>query len=165
MSLQNPVIFNFKQNANINSWRVVDDTVMGGRSSGTFQLNKDGHGEFKGFVTTKNNGGFSSVRANLNRTSVTNFTKIVIRLKGDKKKYQFRIKANNDDYYSYVKEFYTSGEWEEITIALKNMYPTFRGRNLDMNNFNADAIEEIGFLVGTSGEENFKLLLDRIELR
>jgi hypothetical protein len=84
--------------------------------------------------------------------------------KGDNKKYQFRIKSNSRDYYSYISPFSTNGDWQEIQIPLKDMYPSFRGRNLEKPNFSEDYIEEITFLIGNKNEEKFELLIDKIEL-
>ena len=92
-------------------------------------------------------------------------TRIIIRLKGDGKEYQFRVKSSTRDYYSYLGPFTTSGEWQEIEIPLASMYPAFRGRKLDLPNFSEDFIEEITFLIGNKKAESFKLLIDWIELR
>ena len=35
-------IFNFTNSSDVSGWMVVDDIVMGGRSSGLFRLDKDG---------------------------------------------------------------------------------------------------------------------------
>ena len=72
---------------------IVDDVVMGGRSSGTFELNSKGFGVFKGKVSLENNGGFSSLRYQSKRISINKHTNIVIKLRGDGKAYQFRIKS------------------------------------------------------------------------
>lgn len=163
--IQSKEIFDFNTKSNLQYWRIVDDVVMGGRSSGTFSINDDGHGVFRGAISLDNNGGFSSVRYRLNKTSTKEYSKVVIRLRGDGKKYQFRIKSNYRDYYSYIATFYTSGEWQEIKIPLNEMYPSFRGRRLNMSNFSDDNIEEITFLFGNKKREEFKLLIDKIVLR
>ncbi len=166
MPLSEPqLIFNFSETSNLDAWRIVDDGVMGGKSNGSFSLTEDGHGNFSGVISLKNNGGFSSVRHNFNEISVTEDSKICIKLKGDGKQYQFRIKHNTNDYYSYIFPFETSGAWETIEIELKDMYPSFRGRKLDMPNFSEDSIEELVFLIGNKKEEAFTLLLDNIQLK
>jgi hypothetical protein len=159
------MIFDFDSDVSLNKWQVVDDTVMGGRSDGSFQLSSDGHGLFSGYVTTANNGGFSSVRCQFDQISVEDYSKVMIRLKGDGKNYQFRVKATPSDYYSYIKEFPTSGEWEEIVIPLNEMYPSFRGRKLDFPNFSSDIISEVTFLIGNKRKESFRLMIDKIELQ
>ena len=138
---------------------------MGGRSSGNFKLNAEGHGLFEGDVSLENNGGFSSVRYSFERLLIKDSKKVVIKLKGDGKNYQFRIKSNSRDYYSYISTFATSGEWQEVEISLKDMYPSFRGRKLNQPNFSNDYIEEITFLIGNKKQEKFKLLIDKIELK
>ena len=52
-----------------------------------------------------------------------------------------------------------------ISIPIKNMFPSFRGRKLDQANFSHDKIEEIAFLIGNKKEEDFKLMIDSIELK
>ncbi len=164
-SISTPVIFNFNKKSDIKNWTIVNDVVMGGQSSSSFKLNTDGHAVFEGDVSLENNGGFSSVRYRFEKKQVKEYTKVIIKLKGDGKNYQFRIKSNSDDYYSYITPFSTSGEWQEIEIPLKEMYPSFRGRKLKQPNFSNDKIEEIRFLIGNKKQEKFKLLLDKIELK
>jgi len=55
-------IFEFSKQSNISSWRVVDDVVMGGVSSGNFEINEEGNGLYTGKISLDNNGGFSSLR-------------------------------------------------------------------------------------------------------
>ena len=164
-SMTSHIIFNFNKKSDIKNWTIVDDVVMGGKSSGTFKLNPDGHGVFQGEISLENNGGFSSLRHRFEKTQIKEHTKIIIRLKGDGKKYQFRIKSNSSDYYSYIAPFKTSGDWQDIEIPLKDMYPSFRGRKLDKPNFSNDSFEEIAFLIGNKKQEKFKLLIDKIELK
>tara|TARA_B110000902_G_scaffold235631_1_gene281098 strand:- start:2197 stop:2688 length:492 start_codon:yes stop_codon:yes gene_type:complete len=163
--MSSKIIFDFNKKSNLGNWIIVDDIVMGGQSSGSLKLNADGFGVFKGSISLDNNGGFSSVRYRFQKIAIDNYTEIVIKLKGDGKKYQFRIKSNSRDYYSYITPFLTSGEWQEVKIPLKEMYPSFRGRRLNQPNFSNDYIEEITFLVGNKKNENFKLLLDKIEFK
>ena len=159
------IIFDFNQKSNLKDWVIVDDVVMGGKSTGSFELSPEGYGIFKGSILLDNNGGFSSIRYKFDRKSIKEFTKIVFKIKGDTKKYQFRIKSNSADYYSYITTFSTNGDWQEIQVPLKSMIPSFRGRKLDKSNFSDDGIEEIAFLIGNKNEEKFQLLIDRIELK
>jgi NADH dehydrogenase [ubiquinone] 1 alpha subcomplex assembly factor 1 len=157
-------LFDFEKNANIQNWRVVDDVVMGGRSSGSFSLSPEGYGVFAGRVSLENNGGFSSVRYEFDKKQIKGYRKVVIRLKGDGKDYQFRIKEDSDTYYSYIAPFATSGDWQEIEIPLTEMYPSFRGRKLDLPNFSHGTIEELTFLIGNKKPQEFKLMIDTIKL-
>jgi len=162
--VQSQLIFDFNHTAPVNDWTVVDDVVMGGRSTGQFKIDSEGHGVYSGNVSLENNGGFSSLRYQFEKIRTHENSKIVIRLKGDGKQYQFRVKSNRNTYYSYTTTFKTSGDWENIIIDLKDMYPSFRGRTLNMPHFNENSIEELVFLIGNKKNESFELVLDRIDI-
>ena len=158
------IVFNFKKEKNLKEWFIVNDNVMGGISESNFSTSKDGNGIFQGYVSTENNGGFCSIRHSLSRKYIGNNKVLKLKIKGDRKDYQLRIKADRNDYFSYIITFKTTGEWQEIEIPLKEMYPSFRGRALNMQNFNKNYFEEIAFLVGNKKNEKFKLIIDRITL-
>lgn len=164
-SLSSHIIFDFNKNSSISNWIVVDDVVMGGRSNGNFQLNKEGKGVFFGKISLDNNGGFSSVRYGFNKLNVEKFKSIVLKIRGDGKNYQFRMKHKSTDYASYITSFSSSGQWQEIEIPINSMYPSFRGRKLDEPNFFHKTIEEVTFLIANKKNEDFILLIDKIELR
>ena len=164
-SLSSFIIFDFNKNSSINNWVVVDDVVMGGRSTGNFKLNKDGNGVFYGNVSQDNNGGFSSLRHGFNKLNIEKFKTLVLKIKGDGKNYQFRIKHKSSDYASYITSFSSSGEWQEIEIPINSMYPSFRGRKLDEPNFSHESVEEITFLIANKKNEDFMLIIDKIELK
>lgn len=168
MNLLNPTtttLFDFSPNANLNAWTILDDVVMGGRSAGNFELNATGHGHYHGSVSLENNGGFSSVRHSFPAKKVSPESRLILHLKGDGKKYQIRVKAKRQDYYSYVNYFKTNGEWQKISVQLKDLYPTFRGRKLQMPNFAGTAIESFSILISNKKAEDFTLLLDKIEIQ
>lgn len=158
------LIYDFNKTSSPRDWRIIDDGVMGGLSQSKFSIDPDGNGVFAGTVSLENNGGFSSVRYQFDKIKVTKDSKVRIRLKGDGKEYQFRIKDKTSSYYSYITTFKTSGNWESIEIKLSDLYPSFRGRTLDLPNFKSDSFEEIVFLIGNKKNESFQLLLDKIEL-
>jgi len=158
------IIFDSNKNSKIRDWKIINDVVMGGKSSGSFTLGTDGFGVFAGNISLENNGGFASIHYPLEKINVQEYTKCLLHIKGDGKKYQFRVKSNSDNNYSYIASFLTSGKWQEIKIPLKEMVPSYRGRKLDLPNFDADYITEIAFLIGNKTMENFKLMIDKIEL-
>ena len=158
------LLFDFNEKTNPREWRIIDDVVMGGISDGKFKIDENGNGMFFGRVSTENNGGFSSVRYQMKTKDISDFSKVSIRLKGDGKNYQFRIKDDINSYYSYITTFETSGEWETITLNLKDLYPSFRGQTLNLPNFDGKFLEEIVFLIGNKKDESFELKLDKIEL-
>ena len=160
----NHTIVDFTVNSKLYSWAIVNDVVMGGKSTSTISINTEGNAVFKGEVSLENNGGFSSLRHRFDKLDVSKFKKIKIRLKGDGKKYQFRLKPSMFTQYSYVYNFKTNGDWQIIEINLTDFTPVFRGRKLGMPNFSGTELEEIGFLIGNKQQEKFKLILDAIIL-
>lgn len=157
-------LFDFTSSSNIDNWRIIDDVVMGGRSNGNFEIDNDGHGKFSGYISLENNGGFSSLRYNFKTKDVSSYSKVKLHVKGDGKRYQFRVKQSSQDYASYIYEFETINDWMTIEVPFETMYPAFRGRRLRMPNFKGEQMEEIGFLIGNKKEQSFELLIDKIEL-
>ncbi|WP_434037526.1 CIA30 family protein [Formosa sp. 4Alg 33] len=158
------IIFDFNKTSTTDNWKVVDDAVMGGKSSGSFILDPNGKGVFAGRVSLENNGGFSTVKYSFDRVSTKGFSKISFKVKGDGKTYQFRIKRKSDDKYAYINYFNSSEGWEMFQLTLSEMYPTYKGRQLDMPNYDQDGIEEVAFLVGNKKAEDFKLEIESIVL-
>lgn len=157
------LIYEFNKNSK-SDWNIVDDIVMGGRSNGGFSVNKDGHGVFSGDVSLENNGGFSSVRHHLPETlNLSKYTHVKLKLKGDGSYYQFRLKEGAYDRHSYKKEFETTGRWQEIDLAFKDFIPTFRGRTLDMPEFNGEKLSDITFLIGNKKAQRFELEVEWIK--
>jgi len=156
------LFFDFSEQQDWSQWKIQNDTVMGGRSASQLVRNDAGNGVFKGAVSLENNGGFAMVEYYFDEWNVTDFSKVLLRLKGDGKRYQFRIKNKRSDSHSYIHYFETSGEWEIIAIPLEDMFPQFRGRKLDRANFNADQIEGIAFFIGNKKAQDFALEIDKI---
>tara|TARA_R110001592_G_scaffold13718_12_gene62743 strand:+ start:2535 stop:3035 length:501 start_codon:yes stop_codon:yes gene_type:complete len=164
MLVTNDMIFEFNAESNISKWVILDDIVMGGKSDGNFTLNKKGNGVFSGVISLDNNGGFSSVRYRLDKKCLKKYSKFIIKIKGDGKAYQFRAKKNQYDSHSYIYTFQTTSDWQTIEIPFSEMYPAFRGRILNMKNYQGKQLQEIAFLIGNKKNESFKLEIDEIEV-
>jgi NADH dehydrogenase [ubiquinone] 1 alpha subcomplex assembly factor 1 len=157
-------IYTFSPQTNIKEWRIVNDGVMGGISNSAIKLTEAGQGLFSGHVSLANNGGFASIQLNvtIKRSEEKKF--IILRVRGDGKRYEFRLKAKSDQSESYVHQFPTSGNWETIKLEISEFYPQFRGRKLNIPNFDFLNIEQLSFLIANKQEEDFKLLIDWIGL-
>jgi hypothetical protein len=164
-ALQLPfVLVDFTDSNAFNDWKIVNDGVMGGKSEATFSKGPNKTALFKGEVSLQNNGGFTSVRQSFQTKDIAGSTKVFIRLKGDGKKYQFRVKNEQNERHAYKAEFSTSGKWQTVVIQLKDMEPTFRGFRPDIPNYTAEKLSEIGFLIANKKEEAFELCLSKIWL-
>lgn len=159
------ILVDFSLKKKVGSWQIVDDVVMGGRSNGNFFISEEGHGVFYGRVSLENNGGFSSLRYRCKTLRTEGFAKAVIKLIGDGKKYQFRIKSEQSERHAYIAVFQTTGDWQTVEINLSEMYPAFRGMKMNLPNYPAKQLEEIAFLIGNKVEEDFKLEIATISLK
>jgi NADH dehydrogenase [ubiquinone] 1 alpha subcomplex assembly factor 1 len=153
----------FTSDYKLSNWSILNDGVMGGVSTSSLEINTEGHALFKGLVSTENNGGFASVRFRTSPIKVKSKRFVTIRLKGDGKEYQFRVKKNASDFISYISTFPTSGSWELVKIKLSDLYPSVMGRKLNRANFDATEIEELSLLITRKKTESFKLLVDYIK--
>lgn len=163
--MESLLMFDFSKNTDWSVWEIENDVVMGGNSTANLSRSEEGNAIFTGFVSLENNGGFASMQYHFEPKNIKGYKMAVIRLKGDGKQYQFRIKADLREKASYVYDFQTSGEWQTIEIPLNKMEPTYRGNSLDLPNFRADQLQEIRFMIGNGKAENFKIEIDKIELK
>lgn len=157
-------IYTFSTQTNLKQWRIVNDDVMGGISRSFLGLTDAVQGQFSGKVSLANSGGFASIQLNKTIKLTEEKKFIILRVKGDAKRYEFRMKGNISQYESYVHQFTTSGEWENIKLEISEFYPQLRGRKLNIPNFNFESIEQLSFLIANKKDEDFKLLIDWIAL-
>jgi len=158
-------IYKFSNRSSLVNWSVVDDGVMGGYSKGKLKVNTKGNGVFSGEISLYNYGGFSSLRYYSKKTKISPNDTLVLRVNGDNKFYQIRIRHSQRDRHVYVKKVFISDGWKNIEIPLSEFSPSFRGRSLRMGNFNHDSLTEIGILIGNKIEENFILIIDSISIK
>lgn len=159
MVLMVPVSFNMEAD----SWRSVNDGVMGGMSSGRMLQN----GEqlvFSGALSLENNGGFSSVRR-LVKQDLSGANRIRIEVRGDGREYQFRIRQNNRfDGVAWSAMFKAEDDWKSVEMALEQFIPVFRGRTVPQAGpVVASEIQQIGFLLADKNAGPFKLEIRHIE--
>jgi len=157
-------IYTFTTQSKLNEWRIINDGVMGGRSRSTLVLSNAGYGQFSGHVSLENNGGFASVQLNKAIKLAPEMKFLVLRVKGDGKSYEFRIKSDVSQPQSYVHQFTTTTQWEVIKLPISAFYPQFRGRKLNSPNFNFNNIAQLSFLIANKQEEDFVLCIDWIGL-
>ena len=114
-------------------WPSINDGVMGGVSSGEMVRSSSGHASFRGTVSFDNNGGFSSVRSSARVLDLSAYDGLVLRVRGDGKRYNFRLKTDASfDGLSYqVPIAPPAGEWTDIRCRFADFEPVYRGRRVD----------------------------------
>ena len=147
-------------------WTSVNDVVMGGVSDSLMQVSEDGKGIFAGHLSLENNGGFASVRAPLPENDFTGYDGIVLRVKGDGKRYSFRVRTDMlFDGVVYRQEFETvAGEWMGVELPFSEFTPSFRSRTVSgAPPLDPSRVFQIGFLISEKQEGEFRLEIERIE--
>ena len=158
-------IANFADSSEAGRWIVVNDNVMGGISKGTMSLTEENCLVFAGTLSMENNGGFASIRRQPTDLGIGAYKGIRIRVKGDGRSYQFRVRLDkNFDGIAYKQDFQTTSDaWVEIDLPFAGFLPTYRGRILpDAKPLVAAEISQIGFLIADKIEGPFSLIIDNI---
>ena len=150
------------------SWRIVNDSVMGGRSQSEMSRVGDHRARFAGTLSLENNGGFASVRGLVEPLDLREFDRFALRVRGDGRRYQLRIRSDGRlDGVAYRREFETIRDaWIVVEIDFAALEPSFRGRVLkDWPPLDLEAIKQIGLLLGDKKPGPFALEIDWIEVR
>ena len=149
-----------KQNGKLSklNWKVVNDTVMGGRSSSRWTSNSSAF-IFEGNLSLENNGGFASIRCELKNNDLSNEDGIYLKVKGDGRKYQFRIQSKVSRWANYSNEFKTKKDLvQTFYLPFKDFKPSWRGRRLyNLPTLEGEDVVGIGFLLGDKIQGKFKL--------
>ena len=145
-------------------WRPLNDGVMGGISQGKLTFYND-KATFTGLVSTKYNGGFSSVVRN--SVSVPEkTTNVTLHFIGDGKEYQFRFIRYIQGYRVAYKQSFTTtkGKRQKVTFSLEDFVASYRGRAVEnAPELRPNDIEQISILAGFKQETVFELTLFKIE--
>jgi monofunctional biosynthetic peptidoglycan transglycosylase len=165
--VKNPLkkLIGFEDQATEPKWVAINDGVMGGLSKGGPEV-KGGSLNFTGNLSLENNGGFSSIRTLGQKYDFSGKTAVVIRLKGDGRKYQLRLATDarfRGSAISYGAEFATEkGKWIEVKVSFDSLSPSWRGMKLKGPEFDSSKVEELGFLIGDKKSGEFEIEVDWI---
>lgn len=160
-------LINFDNSPHEPHWVAVNDDVMGGRSSGGAVL-EGGLLYFSGELSLENNGGFASVRSVGRDFDLSGATAMVLRVRGDGRRYQLRL-ATDARYrgvaVSFGAGFATrAGEWTEARVPLKTLKATVRGSTLQGPQLDPSQVRQIGLLIADKRDGAFALAVDWIAL-
>lgn len=141
-------------------FQALDDRVMGGRSMSRLRNIPQAGAVFEGVVSLEHGGGFASVRAGVEETNLSAYLGVVIRLRGDGRRY--RLTLRNDRRISgvnHMHEFPTRpGEWEEIALPFEGFVPSLRGtRPAPATPLDPRRIRQVGFMIADARSGPFRL--------
>ncbi len=159
-------LFDFSNKEKSGTWRSVNDTVMGGRSRGTYRVDsKLKRLEFSGFLSLKNNGGFSSIRTRGTSHDLSAYSGIQLRVRGDGRRYSLNLRTGNSIFNgSYRTYFQTKkNQWETVFVPFSSFKLTWRGRLIkNAPKLNLKKISSVGITLSDKREGQFKLEIDAI---
>jgi len=149
------------------SWQVINDSVMGGRSTSMIWSTDEGTGLFIGNMSLENNGGFASVRSGPIGEQLAGAGQVTIRFRGDGQTYKMRMYTDTNRRVAYQAPFETTkGEWSEHTFVAADFTPVWRGRVMgQMPALDFALVSNLGLILSDGQEGPFRIELSAIETR
>jgi NADH dehydrogenase [ubiquinone] 1 alpha subcomplex assembly factor 1 len=164
-------LFEFADSSEASKWQIVNDGVMGGRSSSQASIIATSDRfdvlRFKGNLSLENNGGFASVRSRpAGSLGLDAGDTIVIRVQGDGREYTFNLYTpNRRTAFSYQMDFKTkAGQWLEVRLPVDKFVAHSFGRQIPSMQLTPDQVQSIGILLGDKKPGAFELLVDWIKV-
>lgn len=159
-------LFDFSSRDLLSEWRIVNDGVMGGRSSSKVRMGNSGEMLFSGNLSLENNGGFASTRSREKNLKLRTGDVIVMQLMGDGRRYTFNAYVPRRRMaFSFRTEFQTiKDEWTEVSIPIEKLVATSFGRVVRGISLNPTEVNSIGILLGDKKPGPFQLAIRSIEV-
>jgi len=171
LCVQNPLVAaektvaSFANDKSLESWKSVNDGVMGGVSKGGFKRSDRETLVFSGELSLANNGGFASIRMNPGELGLAGTSGIAVKARGDGRTYWVDLRMANQaaasSYRAYLPT--TAGEWKETRIPFGEFKLQAFGRELPSKAINPDSINSVGFTIADKKEGAFALEIKSIK--
>lgn len=150
-------------------WFIVNDNVMGGRSSGG-PIFENSAMIFEGEINT-NGGGFSSVRAEIAPTTLAGFTHLIVRARTDQRIYKVTLEDGLETRDRRVSQQQTlvfndpDGDgWQTARIDFDDLDPRIFGRAVDSDPFRPDLATQLGIMISDGVDGPFRIEIDWIDV-
>jgi hypothetical protein len=155
-------------------WQIVNDGVMGGRSTAEAEV-VDSVLSMTGEIVTAG-GGFSSIRLALDEP-LGDATELIVRLRTDGRTYELTVSdaaPGRDRRVSHQGPIGAVGvqneadpswddePWEDVAVDLTDLSATLFGRAVDVVPFQPDSAVEVGIILADGTDGPFRFQLDRI---
>ncbi len=162
-------LFAFSDSGDASEWQIVNDGVMGGRSSSQANIVKtdgdEGVLKFTGNLSLENNGGFASVRSRPSGSlGLDAGETIVLRVKGDGRRYTFNLYTpDRRTAFSYQMDFDTKAdEWTDVRLPVDKFVAHSFGRKMSNMRLTPNQVQSVGILLGDKKPGPFQILIDSI---
>jgi len=148
------------------SWTMVNDNVMGGRSTGQFIVNEN-YLTFSGFINS-NGGGFSSIRHSVPSSSFSGIDHIRLSVRSDGRPYTLSLaddfsKPRGISHRARIG-VNASSEFQDVNIPVNDLRPMFRGRRVQAPELNTNRIQELRIMLSDTVDGDFVLDIAWIDI-
>ncbi|MEM1350525.1 MAG: CIA30 family protein [Myxococcota bacterium] len=146
----------------VDAFHPVDDRVMGGVSRSAMRRSDSGHALFTGTLSLEHNGGFASVRSCGVELDLSEEDALILRVRGDGKRYKLRLHDDRLDDVSFQSSFGTeAGVWIEVELPLDEFRPVWRGRAVPRAKpLDRSRVAMVGLMISDKQVGEFTLELD-----
>lgn len=143
-------------------WRIVNDNVMGGVSRGGLERTADATGLFTGQLSMRNNGGFSSVRADVSPGSLSGYDGVELRVRGDGRLYTL-LAGPGTGRGSWQGTFRAGEQWQTVRVPFDEMQLSIRGWQPPSSPaLPSESIAMLGLMIADKRTAPFRLEVDWI---
>ena len=152
-------IASFDKDQSLETWKSVNDGVMGGVSKGGFKRSDQETLVFSGELSLANNGGFASIRMAPSDLGLAGTSGIVVKARGDGRTYWVDLRLTNQPSASSYRAYLatTAGEWKETQIPYQEFKLQAFGQDLPSKAINPESINSVGFTIADKKEGAFAL--------
>lgn len=146
-------------------WYAINDGVMGGRSKGGIAKQANSI-LFTGDISLENNGGFSSIRYELDGQKIEGYTKVRMTVKGDGRKYGLMLEQNRVWFQPYFRHYFKpEAEYQTLEFNLSE-FDEIRVGNTTGRKATMDRLAKtfrVGIILFDKQEGPFELEIQSIE--
>ncbi len=161
-------VFDFADAEQADGWSVINDTVMGGVSSGDLTWS-DGSLVFSGFLSLENNGGFASIRSpQIDTQLAINWSAsdgIRVRADGDGRTWTLQVRTTDDVDGGWTQSFATTpNATTDVLLPWKSFEPVTRflePRSTDIS-LDPSRISAIAFYLVDGIQQPFRIAIRAI---
>ena len=165
------ILFDFGQPNAAARWQIVNDGVMGGRSTSRTEVVADSQMRFAGTLSQEKNGGFASVKSKLDSARSTSLglkagDVIVMRVQGHGRKYTFNLYLpDRRTAFSHQLECQTqANQLKEIQLPIDRFVAHSFGRPVRGATLDPARVHSPGILLGDKRAGEFQIIVDWIKV-
>jgi hypothetical protein len=161
------LLFDFSDPLAVDTWRPIDDRVMGGVSRSRLRHDPAGHAVFEGELSLERNGGFASVRCSPGERGHAGAEACLIDVRGAGRQYKLSLLVDDGfDSVSHQAGFAPAGSgWQTLRLPLSAFRASFRGREVPgAPPIDPARIRQVGLMIAARQAGPFALDIQRIAL-